>query len=116
DIGRYHIDLYAGALDQLVDLTECGALDGARVHHTHYRAFLADPLGTARDIAAATGSPFDAETEHAMQAYLDAHPQGALGEHRYSFDDLAVDRDAVRARFARYQSRFGVESEGGPEQ
>ena len=37
------------------------------------------------------------QTEAAMHAYLDDHPQGAHGEHRYSFDDLGFDPDQVRA-------------------
>jgi hypothetical protein len=111
DIGRYHADLYSGSLDRLVDLTESGALDGWSVHHTHYAEFMADQLGTVGTVAKATGAPLTPETEAAMRAYLDAHPQGAHGEHRYSFDDLGVDPRDARRRFARYQSFFGVENE-----
>ncbi|MEX1007649.1 MAG: sulfotransferase [Acidimicrobiia bacterium] len=108
DIGRYHADLYSGALDRLVDLTESGALDGAHVHHTHYAEFMADPLVTVTAVADGLGTPVTNETEQAMRAYLDAHPQGAHGEHQYSFDDLHVDPDDMRARFSRYQSSFDV--------
>ncbi len=111
DIGQYHADLYRGALDGLVDLTSNGTLDGPRVHHTHYSAFMADPLGAISAVADALGEPLDDKTEPAMRAYLDAHPQGAHGEHRYSFDDLGLNPDDVRARFARYQTSFDVPNE-----
>lgn len=111
DIGRYHADLYRGALDRLVDLTEGGALAEVPVHHTHYRAFMADPVGAVTETAHRLGSPVTPATELAMRAYLDAHPQGAHGEHRYSFDDLGLDADTVRGGFARYQSFFDVPSE-----
>jgi hypothetical protein len=111
DIGRYHADLYSGSLDRLVDLTESGALDGWPVHHTHYADFMEDQLGTVGTVAKATGAPLTPETEAAMRAYLDAHPQGRHGEHRYSFEDLGVDPRDARERFARYQSFFGVENE-----
>jgi hypothetical protein len=111
DIGRYHTDLYCGSLDRLVDLTEGGAFDDVPVHHTYYSAFMADPIATVGAVADAIGTPLDATTTTRMREYLDAHPQGQHGEHRYSFDDLGVDRADARKRFARYQEYFSVESE-----
>jgi hypothetical protein len=112
DIGRYHADLYSRSLDGLVDLTESGALAGTQVRHTHYDAFMRDPLGAVVAVADAIGVPVDDATSAAMRAYLDAHPQGAHGTHRYSFDDLHLDPADARTRFARYQTFFDVASEG----
>jgi len=111
DIGRYHTDLYRGSLDRLVDLTEGGTFDGVRVHHTQYSSFMADPIATVADAAQGIGTPIDATTTVRMRAYLDEHPQGRHGEHRYSFDDLGIERADARERFARYQRYFAVESE-----
>jgi hypothetical protein len=111
DIGRYHTDLYSRSLDGLVDLTERGAFEGVTVHHTHYSAFMADPIGTVDTVARAIGTPLNGVTTTRMHEYLDAHPQGRHGEHRYSFDDLGLDRTEARERFARYQQSFAVESE-----
>ena len=52
------------------------------------------------------------EAASRMQAYLDATPKGRHGEHRYDFDDLGLDRDEQRARFARYLDHFHVPPEG----
>jgi len=111
DIGTYHTDLYSGSLDRLVDLTEDGAFDGVTVHHTQYSAFMADPIATVAAVAGAIGIPVDATTTARMSDYLDTHAQGQHGEHRYSFDDLGVDRARARERFARYQQYFAVETE-----
>jgi Sulfotransferase family len=112
DIGSYHTDLYSASLDRLVDLTECSALAGRPVHHTHYDAFMRDPLGTVAAVAGAIGVPIDERAANAMRAYLDEHPQGAHGAHRYSFDDLHLEPGDARARFARYQTYFHVANEG----
>jgi hypothetical protein len=112
DIGRYHADLYSGSLDQLVDLTECGVLARRPVYHTQYDAFMRDPLATVVAVADASDVPVDDRTARVMRAYLDEHPQGAHGAHRYSFDDLQLDPADARARFARYQAFFNVANEG----
>jgi hypothetical protein len=62
-------------------------------------------------VADALGEPLDDATTSAVRGYLDAHPQGAHGEHRYSFDDLGLDPTEARAGFARYQSFFDVPNE-----
>lgn len=111
DVGSYHADLYGRSLDRLVDLSESGALDAARIHHTHYAGFMADPLGTMATVTDALGRPLTSDTRDAMRSYLAANQQGAKGEHRYSFDDLGLDRDAERKRFDRYQSYFRVQHE-----
>jgi hypothetical protein len=111
DIGRYHADLYGRSLDRLVDLTDGGMLDTARVHHTQYADFIADPLNTLAKVFAALDRPFDRETRVAAHAHLAEVPRGAKGEHRYSFEDLCLDRGVERKRFARYQVHFGTPSE-----
>jgi hypothetical protein len=111
DIGAYHADLYGRSLDRLVDLTEDGALTGARIHHTHYAAFMTDPLGTMAKVGIALQRPLSSQTEQAMRSHLASHALGAVGEHRYSFTDLRLERDAERKRFGRYQAFFHVADE-----
>jgi hypothetical protein len=114
DIGRYHVDLYGRSLDRLVDLTENGVLEPERVHHMQYASFMADPLGTIASVFDVLGWPLTSPVESAMRDHLAENPRGAKGEHRYSFDDLGLDRDAERERFARYQEYFGVPNEEVP--
>ncbi len=82
------------------------------MYHTHYDTFMRDPLATVAAVGDAIGVPADDRTVRAMRAYLDEHPQGAHGTHRYSFDDLHLDPADARARFPRYQAFFHVANEG----
>lgn len=111
DIGAYHADLYGRSLDRLVDHAEQGTLDGGRVHHTQYDALMSDPLATMAEVFEGLDRPLTSETRAAMRAHLEANPRGAHGEHHYSFEDLRLDRDAERERFARYQAYFDVPAE-----
>ena len=111
EIARYHADLYHGSLDRLVTLEERGWLPPERLHHGHYAEFLDAPLEAVRAIYAAFDLPLHEATLARMRAYLASRPKDQHGEHRYSFDDLGLDRDAERRRFARYRERFGVPSE-----
>ena len=94
DIGRYHADLYGGYLDALVAADEQGVLDPARTHHGRYADFVADPMGSVRATYEGVGLDLEPAAEAAMAAHLAERPKGAKGEHRYSFDDLGLDREA----------------------
>jgi hypothetical protein len=108
EIGAYHERLYHDALDGLVDVDEAGLLDPARTHHGRYADFVDDPLGSVRRTYEALGLVLGPATEEAMAAHLAASPKGATGEHRYAFDDLGLDREVERRRFARYCDRYSV--------
>jgi hypothetical protein len=102
-LGRYHVDLFGGSLDSLVDRTLPG-----RVSHGRYVDFLQRPVETVRGVYDALGLPWSAELAERMDAHLAARPQGHHGQHRYDLDDLGVARAELEATFARYVSHFGV--------
>jgi hypothetical protein len=111
ELGRYHADLYHRSLDRLVDLDAPGALPGAPLVHTRYDEFLRDPVRVLHQVYDGIGIALPGDVEATMRAHLDAHPQGALGGHAWSFDDLGLDPVVERARFARYQAHFDVPDE-----
>jgi hypothetical protein len=113
DIGHFHAELYGRSLDRLVDLSTHGALDPQRVHHTQYADFMADSAATVAGVSEMLGWPVTTETQRAVASHLSIHHQGAKGEHRYSFDDLGLDKEWERERFGRYRLHFGVRSEEG---
>ncbi len=43
-----------------------------------------------------------------IEAHLADRPKGAHGEHRYDMAGLGLDETACRARFERYEQRFGA--------
>lgn len=109
EIGREHADRWHRVLTGLVDRSEGGGLDPARVRHVRYAEFMADPVATIGDMYPhLLGAPLDAPTADAMHAYLAARPQDKHGTHTYSFADLGLDPVTERARFTRYQEHFAV--------
>ena len=72
-------------------------LDPARTHHGRYADFVADPMGSVRATYDGVGLELTPGRRAAHGAHLAARPKGHKGEHRYSFDDLGLDRDR-RAR------------------
>jgi hypothetical protein len=115
DIGAYHEALYLSDLDGLVDRVD-DTLDPQRTHHVHYAEFVRDQVGQIAGIYAALGRELPAATEQRMRDYLASRPKDKHGVHEYSFDDLRLDREAERTKFARYQARFSVPSEGFEEE
>lgn len=111
EIGQRHARLYHDDLDGLVARAENGTLDPARTHHSHYADFMEDPIAVVRELSTHFDRPLDASIEQRMRDHLAANAQGAHGGHRYSFDDLGLDRAEQRARFARYQDAFRVPNE-----
>ena len=111
EVGGYHADLYGRSLDGLVDLAANGTLTPEAVHHSHYAAFMADPVATTAEVFGGLDRPFTSDIKEAIQEHLAENPRGAKGEHRYAFADLGLDETAERARFARYQAHFAVPNE-----
>ena len=96
EIARDHADRYHADLDALVDL------DDPRLVHVRYDDLVADPLAVVKGLV-----PVSTEAETAMRTVL---ASSHAGGHDYSFDDLGLDLDEQRARFARYCEAFGVSS------
>ena len=70
-----------------------------------------DPMGSVEAIYRHWGLGFSEEARRRVRAYLARNPQRQHGEHRYSFEDTGLDVGEERAKFARYQARFGIDSE-----
>lgn len=107
-IGRYHLELYARSLDNLIDLIDSGRLPADRTAQVPHRQVSTEKLAAARSVYGQLGMELSADAEAAMAAYVAATPPGKHGEHRYEFEDLGLTRDEVRARFARYIDRFDI--------
>lgn len=68
--------------------------------------FMADDLATARRVIELSGEPVTAEAEAAMAAYLEGHQRDRHGRIDYRAEDLGLDEDDLRQRFAHYTARF----------
>ena len=82
------------------------------IHHIGYRELTADPLGTMRQAYAHFGEELSPEAAAAMQAMLDANPQGKHGKHKYALEDYGLTRDGVNAHFRDYCERYDIPRKG----
>jgi hypothetical protein len=107
-------ELGQAVLDHLVTALERGlrardALDPARFLDVDYRQFVRDPVTTAERIYAHFSLPLEVTTVAAMRSHVAANPQAKHGRHEYTLADYGLDDAAVRARFASYMRRFGLD-------
>jgi hypothetical protein len=82
-----------------------------RIHHLHYKAFTADPVGSIRAIYARADIDFTDDFERAMRDWMKANPADRFGKFTYSVDSLGIDPDALEERIAGYRRRFEVPHE-----
>jgi len=110
-IASSHLERYAGTFERLVDWTEQNALPDEQIHHSQFRDFQETPIETVQALYARFGKSLSEDAVRAMRDALGENPADRHGTHRYSSEDLGEDERALRARFARYQAKFGVPSD-----
>jgi Sulfotransferase family len=76
-----------------------------------YTDLVRDPVSTVRAIYAAVGDELDQRGAAAISAYVEAHPRGQFGAHRYDVDEFGLDAEALAERFASYSERYAVPRE-----
>ncbi|MDQ1431626.1 MAG: hypothetical protein QOF40_2228, partial [Actinomycetota bacterium] len=79
-----------------------------------YADLVQDPAGTVASIYHACGDELDDAGATAIAAYVDAHPKGQFGAHKYDLAEFGLDGDALAERFSGYIERYGVVREHGP--
>jgi Sulfotransferase family len=72
-----------------------------------HRDFVADPMGTVRNIYDYFGLELSDTTRERMQVWIAARPTTKHGEHRYRLEDFGITAPQVRDQFADYRSRHG---------
>ncbi len=77
----------------------------------HYADLVRDPVGAVERITTAAGEALDGQTRLRLQAYVDTHPKGRFGTHRYDLASFGLDAGELRERFAGYVERHGIEPE-----
>lgn len=82
-----------------------------RFYDLDFRDFMADPIDSVRRIYDRFGQPFTAETERALRAWHDDHPQGKHGRHGYEKQDIGVSEGEILERFGEYMRRYGLSEE-----
>lgn len=81
------------------------------IHDVAYADLVRDPVGTLRAIYAGVGIESDEGGLDAVASYVDSHPRGAFGGHRYDVARFGLRADELRERFAGYVARYGIDPE-----
>jgi hypothetical protein len=76
-----------------------------------YADLVTDPAATVASIYRAVGDQLDATGAKAVAAYVDAHPRGEFGTHRYDVSEYGLDAGALAERFAEYTDRYAIPRE-----
>lgn len=82
------------------------------IHDVAYADLVRDPVGTLQGIYTGIGAEPAPGGLDAVAAYVDAHPRGTFGAHRYDVARFGLEEAALRERFAGYVERHGIEPEG----
>ena len=102
---------YAPQLYHVMALRDQGLPPAEQIIDVRFADLMKDHFSTLRGVYEHFGWEYTGEVERLQRTYLEQKPRGKFGKHFYDFKDLGLDLATERARYARYQERFGVESE-----
>ena len=76
-----------------------------------YADLVRDPVATLERIYSSGADDLTDDARARVQHYVDTHPKGRFGAHRYNLAELGLDAGRLEERFAGYVERYGVERE-----
>jgi hypothetical protein len=97
--------------ERTIRFRDDGVVPPERVVDVRFDQLMADQAGTVRRVYEHFGMHVGDELSARVAAHLAERPQGRHGGHAHSFDDLGLDREAERQRFAAYQEAFAIPTE-----
>ena len=102
---------YQMFLEQVIDQRDRGAIPDEQIIDSHFVDLITDPVASLRGLYEQLDFAWPANHDRAVRDYLEAKPKGKHGDHRYTFADVGLDENSVRATFAHYVDRYGIRQE-----
>jgi len=102
---------YAYIYRRQIEQRASGELPDDRFVDVRYADVVADPGATVERIYAALGWRFTPALRQAVIDYVARKPRGKHGVHHYSLEEMGLDAQVERKRFASYCEHFGVSEE-----
>lgn len=102
---------YQMFLEQAIEQRAAGLVPDDQIVDSHFLDLMADPVAALRTIYERFGLAWPAGHDATVREYLASKPKGKFGAHRYSFEEVALDKDAVRSAFAPYTSHYRITEE-----
>lgn len=111
EVAEYYAMALAKGYQNTIAYRESGSLPKSQVVDLYFQDFIGDQVGTVRRAYEHFGLELSETAANAMQSFLDDNPADKHGRHFYSFEDIGMDEQRVRAMFRDYQSYFDIPSE-----
>ena len=102
---------YQMFLEQVIDQRENGSIPNDRIVDSHFLDLMADPVGSLHGLYDQLELSWPKNHDVTVRDYLAAKPKGKHGEHRYTFADVGLDEESVRATFRHYLDHYGITEE-----
>ena len=107
ELGAHRLRIWSLAADRMESAR--AAAPERTIIDVSYRRFIADPVGTAREIYARLGREYTPVAEAAMQQWRRDRPKDKHGAHRYAASDFGLTAGAIRERMAGYIERYDID-------
>jgi hypothetical protein len=98
-------------LEQVIRQRSDGTVPNDQIVDTHFLELMSDPVAMLHRVYEQLGYDWPTGHDRAITAYLDAKPKAKHGVHAYSYADVGLDEDHVRATFAPYVAHYGITEE-----
>ncbi len=102
---------YQMFLEQVITQRDDGTIPDERIVDSHFLELMANPVGALHGLYEQLELAWPAGHDRAVTDYLAAKPKGKHGAHSYTFADVGLDEDHVRATFAGYVAHYGITEE-----
>ena len=99
---------YQMFLEQVIAERSDGTIPNERVVDSHFLDLMADPVAALRKIYDGLEVAWPAGHDDVVSRYLAEKPKGKHGTHAYTYADVGLDEDHVRATFEGYVAAYGI--------
>ncbi len=79
---------------------------GQQIIDLSHRELISDPMGSIQRIYSGFDTELTPIAESRIRAFIDANPQGALGEHKHHLENFGLSEGLVREVLGEYYSEF----------
>ncbi len=115
ELGRRQLRCWTLQLDRGIAARACHPERESQIIDLSMQEIVGDPIACVARIYAHFDLEFTDEARARMQRYLENHPQGEFGTHRYSLEAFGLDETTVNEGFKGYRERFAIASEPFPD-
>lgn len=107
-VGRQQMELWEQNLRRALRARDALEHRSGQFFDVRFEEVTRDPVALIARIYAHFGLVFSDRARERMERYLQSHPRGEHGEHRYSLEDFGLDAERDGPRFRDYCDRFGL--------